>query len=61
MFKFTKAFVAVFWAFYGVRKGEEHKKDLASLELKHVIFAGLLGALFFVAILLTLVNFIAAL
>ena len=60
MFKLIKALVAVLWAFYGVRKGEEHKKDLASLELKHFIFAGLLGALFFVAVLLTLVNLIAA-
>ena len=60
MFNFAKAFVAVFWAFFGVRKEEDHKKDLSSLKLKYVILAGLLGALFFVAILLTLVNFIAA-
>ncbi len=60
MFNFAKAFVAVFWAFFGVRKGEDHKRDLASLKLSHVVIAGILGALFFVAILLTLVNIIVA-
>ena len=60
MFNFTKAFSAVFWAFFGVRKGEDHKKDLASLKLTHVVVAGILGALFFVAILLSLVNIIVA-
>ena len=60
MFNFTKVFAAVFWAFFGVRKGEDHKKDLASLKLTHVVVAGILGALFFVAILLSLVNIIVA-
>ena len=60
MFDFIKALVAVFWAFFGVRKGDDHKKDLTSLKLKHVILAGLLGAFFFVAILLTVVNIIVA-
>jgi hypothetical protein len=53
-----KAFVAVFWAFFGVRKGEDHKKDLDSLKLFHVIFAGIFGAAFFVITLLVLVNFV---
>jgi len=47
VFNFAKAFVAVFWAFFGVRKGEDHKRDLASLKLSHVVIAGILGALFF--------------
>jgi len=58
VFKFIEAFVAVFWGFLGVRKSEDHKKDLTNLELKHLIFAGLFGVLFFVSILLTLVNLI---
>tara|TARA_S200000501_G_scaffold357800_1_gene381846 strand:+ start:1971 stop:2153 length:183 start_codon:yes stop_codon:yes gene_type:complete len=60
VFKFIKAFVAVFWGFLGVRKSEDHKKDLANLELKHLIVAGLFGVLFFVSILLILVNLIVA-
>ena len=53
-----KAFRAVFWAFFGVRKGEDHKNDIASLKLTHVIFAGILGTIIFIITLLGIIKFI---
>jgi hypothetical protein len=58
MLSLLNAMIAVFWAFFGVRKSVDHKKDIASLKLIHVIFAGLLGAIIFVISLLVLVSFI---
>lgn len=46
-----RAVVAVLWAFFGIRKGTDRDKDLASLKPWHVIVAGvLMGALFIVVI-----------
>jgi hypothetical protein len=53
-----KAITAVFWAFFGVRKRRDHEKDINSLKLVHVVVAGILGAIFFVATLLVLIGFI---
>lgn len=51
---------AVIWAFLGIRKRAEHDRDAASLTPAQVIVAGLLGAIIFVASLITLVHFITS-
>jgi hypothetical protein len=55
-----KAFKAVFWSFLGIRKGEEHKKDISSLKLRDVILAGIIGGLFFVLSLILLVKLVVS-
>lgn len=45
------AFKAVFWSFFGVRKGEDYAADLQRLKLHHVVFAGIVGTLVFVLVL----------
>jgi hypothetical protein len=48
---------AVFWSFFGVRKGRHMRQDLTIKPL-HVVLAGLLGGLLFVLALVALVSFI---
>jgi hypothetical protein len=55
---FARAFVAVFWSFFGVRKGKEYDKDIASITPGQVIVAGLVSAAAFVALLVTVVYFV---
>lgn len=52
------AFKAVFWSFFGVRKGEHYQADTQKLKPQHVIAAGLVSALVFVLALFFLVKFI---
>ncbi|HZW20919.1 DUF2970 domain-containing protein [Noviherbaspirillum sp.] len=47
---------AVFWSFFGVRKKSEYEKDAQQLNPVHVIIAGLIGALIFIATLLLIVK-----
>ena len=49
---------AVFWSFFGVRRGAEHEKDLAQIKPAQVVIAGLIGAAIFVSSLVLLVKFI---
>ncbi len=49
---------AVAWSFFGVRKSSDYAKDVSQLNPIHLIVAGVLGAVVFIAVLLTLVNFI---
>jgi len=49
---------AVFWSFFGVRKGRDMRKDAVRLKPQHVILVGLLSALVFVLALLALVRFV---
>lgn len=46
---------AIGWAFFGVRKGVEHDKDM-SLNPVHVIIAALLGAAIFIGVLVLIVR-----
>jgi hypothetical protein len=55
-----RAFKAVFWAFFGIRKGAASQSDLASLRPWQVILAGVLGGALFVAVIITLVRMITA-
>jgi hypothetical protein len=47
---------AVMWAFLGVRKQSGLQEDVASLSFVHIIIAGVVGALIFMAILLLIVK-----
>jgi DUF2970 family protein len=49
---------AVFWSFFGVRRGTEHEKDIAQIKPAQVVIAGLVGAAIFVLSLVLLVKFI---
>ena len=51
---------AVFWSFFGVRKKSDYEKDAAQLNPVHVIIAGLIGALIFIATLLIIVKSVVA-
>jgi hypothetical protein len=53
-----RAFRAVFWSFFGVRKGIEHDSDAKTLNVQHVIVAGLLSALAFVLLLVGVVYLV---
>jgi len=48
---------AVFWSFFGVRKGRDYAKDAASLNPVHVIIAALIGVAIFIGVLVMLVQF----
>jgi hypothetical protein len=47
---------AVLWSFFGVRKKSDYEKDAAQLNPVHVIIAGLIGALIFIATLVLIVK-----
>jgi hypothetical protein len=51
---------AVFWAFFGVRKGKDHDADAMSITLLQAIVAGLIGAALFVLCLVLLVHFVTS-
>ena len=47
---------AVFWSFFGVRKGRDHAHDVANLHPVHVIVAALVGVAIFIGVLVMLVK-----
>jgi hypothetical protein len=51
---------AVFWSFFGVRKKSDYEKDAAQLNPVHVIIAGVIGALIFIATLILIVRLVVA-
>ena len=51
---------AVFWSFFGVRKGRDHARDVATLNPVHVIIAALIGVAVFIGVLLMLVRIAVA-
>lgn len=53
---FAQTMKAVFWSFFGVRKGRDHDRDMAQLNPVHVIVAGILAAVIFVVVLLLIVR-----
>ena len=53
-----RAFQAVFWSFFGVRKGQDYDIDAIKLTPLQVIFAGVVSALVFIASILLLVYFV---
>ena len=55
-----KALKAVFFFFFGVRKGKDHDWDAGNLKIGHVIAAGLLSAAVFVFLLVMLVKWVTS-
>lgn len=51
---------AVFWSFLGIRKKSDYESDAANLNPLHVVIAGVLGAVLFIVILMTVVHFVVA-
>lgn len=51
---------AVFWSFFGVRKKSDYESDAQQLNPVHVIIAGVIGALIFIATLLLIVRSVVA-
>ena len=49
---------AVFWSFFGVRKGEHMRQDAATIKPLHLVVVGLLAGLAFVLALITLVALV---
>jgi len=57
---FLQTLRAVAWSFFGVRNSGEYEKDVGKLNPVHVIIAGVIGALLFIAALVALVNWVIA-
>ncbi|CAN5892872.1 DUF2970 domain-containing protein [soil metagenome] len=57
---FTATAKAVFWSFLGIRKKSDYEQDAAQLNPLHVIIAGVIGALIFIAILVLVVKSVVA-
>lgn len=57
---FGSTMKAVFWSFFGIRKKSDYEQDAAHLNPVHVIIAGLIGALIFIATLLIIVKSVVA-
>jgi hypothetical protein len=51
---------AVVWSFFGVRRGADHEKDMASLNPVVVIVVGILLAVVFVVSLIAVVKLVLA-
>ena len=49
---------AVFWSFFGVRKGRHMLQDMESIKPLHVVIVGLVAGLVFVLTLVALVTVI---
>lgn len=47
---------AVLWAFLGIRNKAGLQNDVASLSFVHIILAGVLGSVIFMAVLLLIVK-----
>jgi Protein of unknown function (DUF2970) len=52
------AFKAVFWSFFGVRKGSDYDADAKRLKPQHVIAAGLVSAAVLVLVLFGIVQLV---
>jgi hypothetical protein len=57
---FVQTMRAVGWSFFGVRRGSDYEKDVNQLNPVHVVIAGVIGALLFIAVLIALVNWVLA-
>jgi hypothetical protein len=51
---------AVFWSFFGVRRGRDYASDAANLHPVHIIIAALIGVAIFIGILVMLVKIAVA-
>lgn len=49
---------AVAWSFFGVRRASDYEQDVQRLNPVHVVIAGIVGALVFIAALVLLVRWV---
>jgi hypothetical protein len=54
--KLSEVFGAVFWSFFGVRKGRHMQKDAVTIRPHQVVIVGLVAGAIFVAVLLLIVR-----
>jgi hypothetical protein len=57
---FVATVKAVLWSFFGVRKKSAYEEDTAQLNPVHVIIAGVIAAVIFILVLLTIVKTVVA-
>lgn len=50
---------AVFWSFFGVRRGREHERDSVGITALQAVAGGLIGAAIVLATLLTIAHWVA--
>ena len=55
---FAQTMRAVAWSFFGVRRSADYAQDVQKLNPVHVVVAGIVGALLFIAVLLLLVRWV---
>jgi len=55
---FLQTLRAVAWSFFGVRRSADYANDVQKLNPVHVVIAGVVGALLFVATLVLLVRWV---
>ena len=55
---FLQTLRAVAWSFFGVRRGDDYKKDVEQLNPVHLLIAGVLAALVFIGVLIGLVQWV---
>jgi len=55
-----RAFVMVAWSFFGIRKGAEHRQDLAMVIPLQVVIVGVISGLLFVLILALVVTIVSS-
>lgn len=51
---------AVAWSFFGIRRGRDYERDVSRLNPVHVVIAGVIGALVFVAALVLVVHWVVS-
>jgi len=49
---------AVFWSFFGIRRGKDMARDTATIKPLHIVIAGLIAGILFVLALIALVTFL---
>lgn len=57
---FLYAMKAVVWSFFGLRRKSDFEKDQVKLNPVHFIIAGVLGAIIFVGLLITVVKLVVS-
>lgn len=57
---FWRSVRAVLWAFVGIRKGSESQADFAKIHPLHIVFAGVVGAVLLVLLLVAVVSWVLA-
>ena len=55
-----QSFRAVAWSFFGIPRAKDCERDASRLDPVHVVVAGIIGALIFIAALVLVVNWVVS-